>query len=206
MELLSSLLIGYGLGSISPAALAAKVNHTDLRSQGTGNMGGSNTMLVIGRGWGLLVMLLDILKSFFSVRIARWLFPQALAAHMVAGLGAVLGHLFPCTMRFRGGKGLAAFGGLVLAWDPGHFLFLLLLGGAVMFLTNASVAVPLTAGTLFPVLVAFQTSAPALILTAAAAGLLIVWKHWGDIHKIRSGKGLDMRAFFRNRLRDQNER
>lgn len=206
MKILSPLLIGYGLGSFSPAALVSKLKHTDLRSQGTGNMGGSNTMLVIGRGWGMLVMLLDILKGYFSVRIARWLFPQTAVAALLAGLGSVLGHVFPFTMRFRGGKGLAAFGGMILAWDRSVFLFLLLLGGAIMFLTNASVAMPLTAAFLFPILVLLKTADPFQFLIAAAASALIAVMHWSDIHKIRSGKGLDMRAFFRNRLRDQSGR
>ena len=206
MKILSPLLIGYGLGSFSPAALVSKLKHTDLRSQGPGNMGGSTTMLVIGRGWGMLVMLLDILKGYFSVRIARWLFPQAAVAALLAGLGSVLGHVFPFTMRFRGGKGLAAFGGMILAWDRSVFLFLLLLGGAIMFLTNASVAMPLTAAFLFPILVLLKTADPFQFLIAAAASALIAVMHWSDIHKIRSGKGLDMRAFFRNRLRDRSER
>ena len=206
MKILSPLLIGYGLGSLSPAALVAKLKHTDLRAQGTGNMGGSNTMLVIGRGWGMLVMLLDILKGYFSVRIARWLFPQTVVAALLAGLGSVLGHVFPFTMHFRGGKGLAAFGGMILAWDRSVFLFLLLLGGAIMFLTNASVAMPLTAAFLFPILVLLKTADLFQFLIAAAASALIAVKHWSDIHKIRSGKGLDMRAFFRNRLQDRSGR
>lgn len=203
MEMLSSLLIGYGLGSISPAAAVAKLKDTDLRAQGTKNMGGSNTMLVIGRGWGILVMLLDILKGFFSTRIARWLFPQAAAAQLVAGLGAVLGHVFPCTMRFRGGKGLAAFGGLVLAYDPAIFLILLTVGLVLMFLTNASVAMPLSAGTLFPILVALKTGDLWQFGISAAVGGLIIVKHWSNLAKARSGKDLDIRSFFRNGLKNE---
>lgn len=201
MGMLSSLLIGYGLGSISPAAVVAKLKDTDLRDQGTKNMGGSNIMLVIGRSWGILVMLLDILKGFLSTRIARWLFPQTAAAQLVAGLGAVLGHVFPCTMRFRGGKGLAAFGGLVLAYDPVIFLILLSVGLFLMFLTNTSVAMPLSAGTLFPILVALKTGDFWQFLIAAAVSLLIVVKHWSNLEKARSGKDLDIRRFFRNGLR-----
>lgn len=201
MKMLSSLLIGYGLGSISPAAAVAKLKDTDLRSQGTKNMGGSNTMLVIGRSWGIAVMLLDILKGYFSTRIARWLFPQAAAAQLLAGLGAVLGHVFPCTMRFRGGKGLAAFGGLVLAYDPAIFLILLTVGLILMFLTNASVAMPLSAGALFPILVALKTGDLWQFAIAAAVGGLIIVKHWSNLEKARSGKDLDIRSFFRNGLK-----
>ena len=95
MELLSSAVIGYGLGCLSPAALISKLKNIDLRTKGTKNLGGSNTMLVIGRAWGILVMLLDILKAYFAVKIAKWLFPQVTIAQLVAGLFAVIGHVFP---------------------------------------------------------------------------------------------------------------
>lgn len=201
MEMLSSLLIGYGLGCLSPAAAVAKLKGTDLRAEGTKNMGGSNTMLVIGRGWGILVMLLDILKGFFSTRIARWLFPQAAAAQLLAGTGAVLGHVFPCTMRLRGGKGLAAFGGMILAYDPIIFLILLTIGLILMFLANASVAMPLSAGALLPLLVLLKTGSLWQFGISAAVGGLIVVKHWSNLEKARSGKDLDIRSFFRNGLK-----
>lgn len=100
MKYLISLLLCYGLGSLNPAALLSKVKKQDLRTQGTHNLGASNTMLVMGKKWGALVMLFDIFKAFFSVKLAKWLFPQLYAVALVAGLGAVLGHVFPFYLGF----------------------------------------------------------------------------------------------------------
>lgn len=203
MELLSSAVIGYGLGCLSPAALISKLKNIDLRTKGTKNLGGSNTMLVIGRAWGILVMLLDILKAYFAVKIAKWLFPQVTIAQLVAGLFAVIGHVFPFYLGFKGGKGLAAFGGLILAFDPWIFLNLLVVGLILMFATNASVAVPLSAGTLFPILVGFKYKSILYTGLCAASGLLIVVKHWGNLKRIRAGKDLDIRSFFKNGLKQK---
>lgn len=201
MELLCSTLFGYLFGCFNPASLIARCKKVDLRTEGTGNLGGSNTMLVIGRAWGILVMLLDILKAFFAYKLAKWLFPRSTYAALTAGLSAVVGHVFPFNLRFKGGKGLASFGGLVLAYDPWMFLGLALFGLLLMILTNASVVMPLSAGTLFPVLVGIRSHDAIQILLCATACILIIVKHWSNIAKARSGNDLKMRSFFKNGLK-----
>lgn len=198
MNYLLSLLIGYGLGSLSPAALLSKLKNKDLRNQGTRNLGASNTMLVMGKKWGALVMLFDIFKAFLSVRLARWLFPSAFAGELVAGLGAVLGHVFPFYLGFRGGKGLAAFGGLVLAYDPVLFGILLVLGLVLMLVCNYSVAMPMSAAPLFAILAGLKAQSWVVFALAAASALIIVVKHWSNIEKARSGRDIQIRSFVRN--------
>lgn len=198
MNYFLSLLLGYGLGCLNPAVLLSKLKRQDLRNQGTGNLGASNTMLVIGKKWGALVMLIDMFKGFFSVKLTKWLFPQLFAIELVAGFGAVLGHIFPFYLGFRGGKGLAAFGGLVLAYDPVLFCVLLVLGLALMLVFNCSVAMPMSAAPLFAIVSGIRSQSLVVFSLTAVSAILIIVKHWSNIDKARSGKDLNIRNFIRN--------
>lgn len=200
MNYVLSLLLGYGFGCLSPAALLSKIKHLDLRKEGTHNLGASNTLLVMGKKCGALVMLFDVFKSFFSAKLAKWLFPQLYAVQLVAGLGAILGHIFPCYLGFKGGKGLAAFGGMVLAYDPLLFCVLLGIGLALMLLFNCSVAMPMSAAPLFAVLSGIRSHSLAVFGLAAASAAIIVVKHWSNIEKARSGNDVKIRSFIRNGL------
>ena len=118
------MVMGYSFGCINPAAALAVRKKKNLREIGTKNLGATNAAVAFGKKYGVLVMVIDILKSFISVKLARILFPQLYIAGLVAGGSAVMGHIFPVQMKFKGGKGLAAFGGLILAFDPMMFLML----------------------------------------------------------------------------------
>lgn len=198
MQTALTILIGYLLGTLSPSALLSKIKQLDLRTQGTKNLGASNTMLVMGKKYGALVMLFDIFKAYFAAKLAKALFPQFVLAQFLAGFSAVVGHIFPFYLGFRGGKGLAAFGGMVLACDPMAFLFLLILGVILMLLTNASVSMPLSAGALYPILSLIRSQSLAVFTVTAAAGILIIVKHWSNIGKARRGEDIRIRAFVKN--------
>lgn len=128
MAYIFSVIIGYLLGCLSPAALISKIKRKNLRKNGTGNLGATNVMLNFGKRFGALVMLFDIFKAFAAYKLAELLFPSAAFVGIAAGFAAVVGHVFPFYMKFKGGKGLAAFAGMVLAYNPWLFLFLLLTG------------------------------------------------------------------------------
>lgn len=198
VEISLSLLIGYLLGTLSPAALLSKIKKMDLRNIGTKNLGASNTMLVLGKGYGALVMVIDIAKAVIAAKIAKWLFPKLAVAGLLAGLGAVIGHVYPFYMGFRGGKGLAAFGGMVLAYKPIYFVILLCLGLVLMIIVNFSAVMPMSAAVLFPILVWFDSGDWCMALTAAAASLLVIIKHWSNIEKGKSGRDLNIRKFIKN--------
>lgn len=205
MKNILCLLIGYLMGSVNPAALISKVKKENLREKGTGNLGASNTMLVFGKKLGALVMVFDIAKAWCASKLAQWLFPQVRLAVLIAGLGAVLGHIFPFYMHFSGGKGLASFGGMVLAYSPGMFLCLLLLGGVLMLAVNYSAAMPLSAGVLFPVLTLLLSRDPGAFAVALAAGVLIIVKHAGNLVKGRNGEDIDIRRFIKEEIFHRSE-
>ena len=153
MTAIMSLGLGYVIGCINPAVLISKAKNVNLKEEGTGNLGATNTAFVLGKKAGIFVMIVDIMKSFLSYKIARWLFPKLLIAGILASIGAILGHCFPVFMDFQGGKGLAAFGGLILAYSPKMFLAIVTTGVVLMFVCNTGVVAPFIGCISFPVMV-----------------------------------------------------
>ena len=152
MEAILSLGIGYLAGSLSPSALVGRLNKTDVRESGTGNLGATNTMLVLGWGAGIFVMVFDLMKSFLSGKLAQLLFPSLRVAGMLGCIGSMVGHCFPVFHHFRGGKGLATFGGLVIYCGVRYVPIVLAAGLAMMLLFDSTVAFPLTVSALLPLL------------------------------------------------------
>lgn len=183
MKIAFSILIGYLLGCINPAALIARLKNKNLRGQGTRNLGATNVSMVIGKRWGIAVMLFDIAKAFAAYRLAAWLFPELTVAGLIAGCAAVAGHIFPFYLKWKGGKGLAAFAGLVLAHSPWLFLLLLTVGVALMFLVNYTFILPYSAGVLFCVLSTVCSKSLAVCAITAIAGGLLMWKHRDNLIK-----------------------
>lgn len=199
-KFLFCILIGYLLGSLSPAALFSKIKHQNLRQQGTGNLGASNAMLVLGKGYGAFVMLFDIAKAYAASKVAQRLFPEVAYGGLIAGFGAELGHIFPFYLKFKGGKGLAAFGGLALAHDPFLFWSLLILGLILMVIVNYSAAMPMSAGILFPILAGIRSMDITVFLISLAAGAVIVIKHASNVTKGRQGRDIKIREFIKSNL------
>jgi len=183
-----SLGMGYAIGCLSPAAFVAKKKNVDLTAEGTKNLGATNTALVLGRYAGYFVLIFDILKSYIAYRMARRLYPALKLAGLIAGIGVLIGHCFPVTMGFRGGKGLASFGGLVLAHDVRIFGFLLILGFAMAFALNYGVYLAVTATTLFPVCCFLVHGDVMDALFCAIAGGFILVMHLPNLKRAITGE------------------
>lgn len=196
---LVSVLLGYLLGSLSPSALLSKLKKANLRNQGTKNLGATNTMLILGKGYGALVMLFDIAKAFFAVKLAIKLFPDLIYGGLAAGCAAVVGHIFPFYMRFKGGKGLAAYGGMILGLDPLLFLILLMIAIAAMLITNHAIAMTVSATVLFPIFFSIRGGDPASFLIVAAVSVLILSRHTGSILEAIHGEDTRVRAFIKGK-------
>ena len=183
MKALLSLILGYFIGNFNTAAVVGRVKKVDLKQEGTKNLGATNTTMVLGWKSGAVVMTLDILKSFLSGKLAQVLFPQLRIAGMLSCIGAMLGHCFPVLLHFKGGKGLAAFGGLVIFYKPAFVPIMLFAALGLMFALDCGVAFPLFVGAIFPVLVLLFHGTAAEVVTAAAAGLLLCALHIGNVKK-----------------------
>lgn len=134
MEYIESALLGYVLGSINPAYLLGKLKGFDIRERGTGNAGASNTMVVMGWPYRIVVCLYDITKAILAFFIAVKLFPTKRVMHIIAGCCAVIGHCCPFYLNFKGGKGFASFIGVSFMIDAKACLAILAFGLTVAIL------------------------------------------------------------------------
>lgn len=183
-----ALGMGYCVGCMSPAAFVAKKKHVDLKNEGTKNLGATNTALVLGRYAGYFVLIFDMLKSYLSYKLARILFPHLRLAGLIAGIGVLIGHCFPVTMGFQGGKGLASFGGIVLAHDVRAFAFLLIFGMVMAFVLNYGVYLAVTATVLFPVsCYILHGDAMEALFCAIAAGFILLM-HLTNLRRAVTGE------------------
>ena len=185
MTAIMSLGLGYLAGCINPAAWIAKKKHVNLKEEGTKNLGATNTAYVLGKRAGYFVLFFDILKSYLSFKIAKWLFPKLLIAGILASIGCILGHCFPVTMQFQGGKGLAAFGGLILAYSPWMFLTIITVGISLMFVFNTGVIAPFMGCVLFPALAYFSGHDTMELLAVTTASAIIFATHFSNFRMAR---------------------
>lgn len=185
---LASAGLGYALGCINPAYTIGRRNGYDIREKGSGNAGASNVMILEGKAEGAFVMAFDICKAAVAVTSSRRLFPEFDSAGETAGAAAVLGHMFPAQLGFRGGKGLACLGGTVLAFGIADFSTMLLAELYVLLATKYLCYVPLSASVIYPIYRGLSTGnwKGAAILGTVAPPIFI--KHIENLKRISEGK------------------
>lgn len=177
-------LMGYLLGSINTAYLLVKTMGKDIRDIGSNNAGASNVFISIGKKYGVLVGALDILKGFLAVKLVAFLFPESALLPVLAGAGAVLGHIFPFWIKFRGGKGLATFMGLLLGMDWRYFIAMAILLIAVLLITDFIGLGTIAVSVVMPILLIIQKKDIAIILVFVFLGIVIFCKHIINIRRI----------------------
>jgi glycerol-3-phosphate acyltransferase PlsY len=168
-------VLAYLLGSIPFGVVIARAKGVDLRTVGSGNIGATNAARALGKTLGAVVLLLDALKGFVPVLLARLLLARAPAGECLVATTALLafvGHLFPVFLGFRGGKGVATALGVFLALSPLAALGALVVYALVYAVTRTSSLGSLTAAVAFVPLVYFLAGRSRVQL--ALAGLLVV--------------------------------
>lgn len=177
-------MVGYFLGCLNMAYLIVKTKGEDIRDIGSHNAGASNVYISIGKGYGVLVGALDILKGFLAVELVALLFPDHALLSVLAGIFAVLGHIFPFWMKFRGGKGLATFMGLLLGMDWRYFVAMGILLIAILLITDYIGLGTIAVSTVMPVLLTIQKAEPTVIALFIPLGIVIFCKHIINIRNI----------------------
>ena len=180
------ILAAYLLGSIPFALILARRWGSDPRAVGSGNLGAANVMRASGVTAGVLVAVLDIAKGAASVWLAARVSDGA-ELPAAAGLAAIVGHIYPIWLRFRGGKGAATACGVFSMLTPLAVPPALAIFAAVVWLSKyislgsvlASIALP-------PIAYALGSPAPAVIAGGAAAGL-IVFRHRSNVLRVWGG-------------------
>ena len=181
------LVAAYCIGSVPFALLLARRwGADDLRRVGSGNIGAANALRASGVRAGVLVAVLDIAKGAASVALAMRLSPDARMS-AAAGVAAVIGHIYPVWLRFKGGKGVATACGVFsvltpLAVPPAVLVFLVT-AWATRYVSLGSVLASIA---LPPI--AYATGGTAASVTAAgAASVLIIFRHRGNLWRLRAG-------------------
>jgi glycerol-3-phosphate acyltransferase PlsY len=183
----AAIIAGYLIGSIPFALLLARRWGTaDLRLIGSGNLGAANVMRASGVTAGVLVALLDAAKGAASVALAERLGGHA-AAPAVAGLAAIVGHIYPVWLRFRGGKGVATACGVFSVLTPAVVPpVLAIFLGAIWLTKYVSLGSMLATVALAPIAYAVGTPAP-VVAVASAASAIIVFRHRSNLARLRTG-------------------
>ena len=179
-------IIGYLLGSIPFGLILTRLAGTqDLRSIGSGNIGATNVLRTGRKGLAAATLPLDALKGTAAVVIAFRL--GDLNAALLAGLGAFLGHLFPIWLKFRGGKGVAVYIGILLGLIPAGALVFCLLWLATAFTTRYSSLSALVAAFVTPLFL-WWFSEPKLTSLFVVLTLLLFYMHRENIKRLQAGK------------------
>ena len=191
---LLALLVGYLLGSIPFGLVLTKAAGAgDVRKIGSGNIGATNVLRTGHKGLAAATLLLDALKGTLAVLIVYDLslrfgahIPDARTYSYIAGLGALLGHIFPVWLRFRGGKGVATFIGALLAMFPeaAACFAVVWLGVAAATRYSSLAALCATAAVALFYLVSGWAGLPFILVMAA----LIFFKHQENIRRLREGR------------------
>lgn len=203
-QILVIAIIAYLIGSINPSIILSKLlKKEDIRTQGSGNAGTTNTLRVLGKGPAIIVLIVDVLKAVIAVLLGSWIgtlgnySTEEFAllhdyALMASGIGAILGHNFPIYYGFKGGKGVATSLGvlLVIEWKIG---LICLVFALVLMLASRMVSLgSITAAILYPVLV-FILPGTAFnnrwlyLLFAIVLALSVLIRHRANIKRLLNG-------------------
>lgn len=201
----STALAAYLVGSFPTGYLVGRAKGVDLRKEGSGNIGATNAVRVLGKKPGYLVFAGDAFKGWLGVwlgfLLAIWLtpslvmpggIPSTIVAGVVAAIFTVIGHNYPVWLNFQGGKGISTSAGIMLALFPIWVFLSGLVAWMVLFFTTryvsmasiaASIALPVSAA----VLMAFDQCDPLRVTIASLMCLLALYRHKGNIQRLLAG-------------------
>lgn len=178
------IIIAYFLGNISPSTIQAKKRGLDIKSEGSGNAGTTNTFRVLGAKPAVITLVIDIFKGVAAVFIG--LYFSTATASMLCGLFVFLGHVFPIIYKFKGGKGIAtAFGAtMAIDWRIGLILLAIV---AIMFIFTKTVSVSALVAVIAYPIVCYAIK-PEFLYISVVMALIALFKHRTNISRILKGE------------------
>jgi glycerol-3-phosphate acyltransferase PlsY len=200
MVTLAAILIGsYLLGSIPFGDLAGRLVGIDIRKVGSGNVGATNVVRVLGKRYGYPVFALDFLKGFGAAKISmlmapgrppEWNSPEIFG--ILAAMSSVLGHLYPPWLKFNGGKGVATSAGALLALTPVATLIGIAIWVIVFWLTRYVSLASITAAVVLPIVILVlrshdQNNGRALVYSAVCVAAIVIWRHRSNLSRLIRG-------------------
>lgn len=179
-----ALLVGYLLGSIPFGLLLTRMaGKGDIREIGSGNIGATNVLRSGSKKLAALTLLLDAAKGAAAVLIVQMVWPDAVR---FAAAGALIGHLFPVWLKFKGGKGVATFLGILIPLLPVAALIFALVWIGLLLTLRISSAAGMAAAASAP-LTAFLLGDQQLFLMLLAFAMLVIWRHHENIRRLFAG-------------------
>lgn len=195
--LLITLVGAYLLGSIPTGYLVGRARGLDLRTLGSGNIGATNALRILGKPAGILVLVVDGLKGLGGValvpQVGRAVSGGSLGESelfwmpVVGGVSAVLGHNFTCWLRFRGGKGIATSAGVLAGLMPMAFATVVIVFTVTLLVSRFVSLGSILAAAVLPPATWFWHRDLRLVGFATALAALAIWRHRGNIQRLRAG-------------------
>lgn len=178
--------MAYLLGSIpSGLWIGRKFFQIDIRQHGSGNLGATNSFRILGKKAGTIVLLMDLLKGSISVLLLKQMDLHGISPLIIA-LFAVIGHMYPLFANFKGGKAVATFAGVILAYQP--VLFLIGLGIFILTLTISKMVSFTSMLTIsIGVLLSLYFQDIVLTIIALLADIFIIYRHRTNVQRILNG-------------------
>jgi glycerol-3-phosphate acyltransferase PlsY len=196
MKELLLIVIAYLIGSVPTALIVSrKYFGIDIRDYGSGNMGATNAFRILGPKFGIIIMVLDIIKGMLAVGLfyflPEYLSNELLRTNLMIGLGlsAVLGHIFPIFANFKGGKGVATILGMLIAIQPVVALCCLAVFAIVLFFTRYVSLSSILAAIMLPVSVLWIWNEHEILyrVFALLVALMVVLTHQKNISRLIKG-------------------
>lgn len=185
LQLGASLLVGLLAGSLPTGYIAGRLRHLDIRRHGSRNIGFTNVFRVIGAAWAIPVLVIDILKGALPVLLA----PRLGLTPMIAGLGAVLGHVYTPWLGFRGGKGVATTIGVCAAVSPLTAIISLGVYALVLLATGyISAGSVVFAVAIIPLTAVLHQGDLARLLHSLVIGTIVIQRHTANIGRLVRGE------------------
>ena len=204
----TALLIGYLFGCFQTSYFISKmVSQKDIREIGSGNAGASNVTSELGWKYGILTGFADVLKAYIPTQIVLYIFPgayQPLDLIALAGTGAVLGHIYPFFLDFRGGKGVACYIGMLLAidWQIGVIVIICLV--LLTIITDYVAVGSIFLYIIIPLLAYYSKYSDVVIGCAVILFVVGMIKHWINVQRILGGTETGLRSVFKKHSSTEN--
>jgi len=195
-----TIIIGYAFGCIQSAFFLSKmVGKMDIREHGSGNAGASNITAIMGWKYGFIVAFVDVLKGILAVLVVKWLYPNNPDLAYLSGMMAIIGHIFPFYLKFRGGKGVATLVGMMfgLNWKLGIFFLLLVVVPAL--LADYTVIGSFTIFTALPIMTYLSGYPIIFTLMSVCLTIIVFYLHRANIQRIINKEELKISTVIKRR-------
>jgi glycerol-3-phosphate acyltransferase PlsY len=188
--LIAAAILAYLIGGLPFGYWFVRLSRgRDIRTMGSGNIGATNVLRSAGKKAGLIVLALDILKGFLALWLAALITGHSAVGLAFATVAVMLGHCYPVFLGFKGGKAVACFVGAALFLAPYALLATLILFVAIVAFSKYISLASILSALIFPIVYwLIYHPVPELLIATVLAGLLIIYRHKGNIERLRAGK------------------